>query len=749
MRHADIRLSVVVPVFGVEDFLAECLDSILAQSPEDIEVIAVDDCSPDRCGEILDTYAARDPRVRVLHLDHNAGLGAARNIGFEQAAGEYVWFVDSDDWLAEGSVATVLDRLERVHPDVLIIDFAQAFPDGRIERDVWQKLFRDPPPPETFTLAGRPALLNMIMCAWNKVVRREFLAGLGLRFGTGFYEDIAVTYPMLLAADRLALLDRVCYYYRRGRPGAILNTSSPKHFDLFVEYERIFAFIADHPAIGSELTKVVFDRTVRHAVTVHATPGLLPARQRREFLRRLGGHFRAYRPAGYAYPRGLRGLQYRLVERDADRAYTLLQPLNKARISLRKGAGQLSGVMRKAVRRGGTGARLAFYRLFAFLPVRQELVVYAAYWYGGYACNPRAIYEKARELAPELHGVWVVKKDRAGSMPAGVDYVVAGSWRYLRVMARAKYLVNNVNFPHDVPKRNGSVHVQTQHGTPLKTVGLDLRDYPVAAAGMNFDRLVEHCGRWDFLVSPNPYSSAIWKRVYPGGYRVLDTGYPRNDILATATDEQVAEARAGLGIKPDQTTVLYAPTHREARPDFTPLLDVGRWAETLGPDYTLLVRAHYFYPDPGELPHPEQGAQVVDVSGHPSVEEVCLAADVLVTDYSAIMFDYAALDRPIVVYAPDWAAYRRTRGTYFDVLAEPPGAVATSQEQLADVFATGGFRSTEATRARTSFRTRFCPNDDGHAAERVVGHILRPSFPAPLPPAPPPETIPTGRDVPP
>jgi CDP-glycerol glycerophosphotransferase len=721
---AEVRLSVVVPVFGVEDFLAECLDSILAQSPEDIEVIAVDDCSPDRCGEILDDYAVRDPRVRVLHLDHNVGLGAARNIGFEQAAGEYVWFVDSDDWLAEGSVATVLDRLERARPDVLIIDFAQAFPDGRTERDVWQHLFRDPPPPEAFTLAERPGLLNMIMSAWNKVVRREFLTDLSLPFGTGFYEDVAVTYPMLLAADRLSLLDRVCYYYRRGRQGAILNTSSLKHFDLFAEYVRIFAFIEGHPGIGGELTRVVFDRTVRHAVTVHATPGLLPAGRQREFLRRLGHHFQTYRPAGYTYPRGLRGLQYRLVERDAHRAYTLLQPLNKARISLREGADRVRSALRSVVRRGGTGVRLAFYRLCTYLPIRRGLVVYAAYWYGGYACNPRAIYEEAGRLAPELHGVWVVKKDRAASMPPGVDYVIAGSWRYLRVMARAKYLVNNVNFPHDVPKRSGSVHVQTQHGTPLKTVGLDLRDYPVAAAGMDFDRLVEHCGRWDFLVSPNPYSSDIWKRVYPGSYRVLDVGYPRNDILAVATDEQIAEARTSLAITPEQTTILYAPTHREAGPDFTPLLDVGRWAEALGPDYTLLVRAHYFYPGPGELPHPEKAAQVVDVSGHPSVEEVCLAADVLVTDYSAIMFDYAALDRPIVVYAPDWAAYRRTRGTYFDVLAEPPGLVATSQEQLADLFATGEFSSPEAARARTRFRDRFCPHDDGHAAERVVRQAL-------------------------
>lgn len=723
-QSARLRLSVVVPVFGVEEYLPQCLDSILQQSPEDIEIVAIDDSSPDGCDEILDAYALRDSRVSVVHLDHNVGLGEARNIGVERATGEYVWFVDSDDWLAEGAVAAVLERLDRVCPDVLVVDFALAHADGRIEREVWQHLFHEPPPGETFNLAERPSLLNAIMAAWNKVVRRDYLARLGLRFGTGYYEDIAVTYPMLLAADRITVLDRVCYYYRSGRDGSILNTSSPKHFDLFGEYERISAFIADHRGIGSDLITAVFDRTVRHALTVYATPGLLPTVRRRDYFRRLARYFQAHRPAGYHYPSGLRGLQYRLVERDAHLAYTILQPLNKLRIALRKGTDRMRGAVGHLRRRGGVAIRFAYYQLHKRLPIDEGLVVYAAYWYGGYACNPRAIYEKARELAPEMRGVWVVRKDRVRSLPPGVDYVVAGSRHYFRVMARAKYLVNNVNFPHDTPKRSGSVHVQTQHGTPFKTVGLDLREYPIAAAGMNFDRLVEHCGRWDFLVSPNPHSSEVWKRVYPGNYQVLEIGYPRNDALAVATGKQIAAARGGLAIKPEQTTVLYAPTHRDGQPAFTPMIDIGTWAEMLGPDYTLLVRAHYFYPGPAGLPQPEHGAQVVDVSDHPSVEELCLAADVLVTDYSAIMFDYAILDRPIVVYAPDWATYRRTRGVYFDVLAEPPGAVATSPEQLDGLFRTGAFHSPAATEARSRFRSLFCPYDHGDAAERLVRHVL-------------------------
>jgi CDP-glycerol glycerophosphotransferase len=372
--------------------------------------------------------------------------------------------------------------------------------------------------------------------------------------------------------------------------------------------------------------------------------------------------------------------------------------------------------------------RIVYYRACMTLPMDRDLVVYAAYWFGAYDCNPRAIYEKARELAPQLHGVWVVRKEAAASVPADVDRVVDGSWRQLRVMARAGVLVNNVNFPHHTAKRRGSLHVQTQHGTPLKTVGFDLREFPVAAAGMNFERLAENCARWDVLISPNPHSSEVWRRAYPGHYRILEAGYPRNDLLVEATEEQIASIRTGLDIKPEQITVLYAPTHRDGQTRFRPPLDLAQWAKELGPDHTVLVRAHYFYRESVEpaclQKGPEGAAQILDVTGHPDVRELCLAADVLVTDYSAIMFDYAALARPIVIFAPDWDAYLRARGTYFDLLEEPPGAVTTTPEELARIFTSRAYQSASACEALNRFRSRFCPHDDGHAAERVVRQVL-------------------------
>jgi CDP-glycerol glycerophosphotransferase len=135
----------------------------------------------------------------------------------------------------------------------------------------------------------------------------------------------------------------------------------------------------------------------------------------------------------------------------------------------------------------------------------------------------------------------------------------------------------------------------------------------------------------------------------------------------------------------------------------------------------LLVRAHYFYPSTGLAPtHP----RLRDVSDHPDVEQLLIATDVLITDYSSMMFDYAVLDRPIVVYAPDWDTYVRTRGVTFDLLAEPPGAVATTPADLVDAFRTGAVWDDAATKARAQFRARFCALDDGHAAERVVRRVF-------------------------
>jgi CDP-glycerol glycerophosphotransferase len=721
-----VLISIVLPVYQVEDYLRPCLDSILAQSFSPFEVIAVDDASPDGCAAILDEYARKDPRIRVVHLDGNRGLGEARNAGFERARGEYVWFVDSDDWIADASLAVIAEKVTAARPDVLFFDYARVFSSGRVEPSPRAHLLREPPAPDAFDLRAKPSALELMMTAWNKVIRRDYLAGLGVRFGSGLYEDLPVTYPILLAAERISLLDRVCYSYRERREGAITTTVSDRHFDVFGQYEKIFAFLDERGAAVEEFRTKLFDRAIWHYTTIIDDPSRVPASRRREFFARMAGHFARYRPDGYTYPPGARGVKFRLVERGDYRLFAAMRPVNQLRLRARRQVATVTGTARKAARRARALPAFLYYEAYKRLPVDDKLAVYAAYWYRGYSCNPRAIYEAARELAPDVRGVWVVRQDAVASIPAGVDYAVEGSLRSLRVLARAKYLVNNVNFPHTVSKRRGSVHVQTLHGTPLKAMGLDQQRYPVGARGMNFSRLREHAARWDFLLSANPHSSEVWPRVYPGTYELLETGYPRNDRYFRTGPQEIADIRARLGIEPGRTAVLYAPTFREYA-DVGPLLDPASLAAALGPEYVLMLRSHYYDADgakPADERRAEDRARVVDVSAYPVVEDLCLAADALVTDYSSIMFDYAALDRPIIVYAPDWHTYKTTRGVTFDLLKQPPGAIAQSEEQLVDVFRSGAFTSETATKARAEFCRRFCAFNDGRAAERVVRRVF-------------------------
>lgn len=325
-----------MPVHSVPDYLAECLDSVLGQAPGSAEVIAVDDASPDACGQILDDRARADPRLRVIHLAANAGPGNARNVGLKHATGDYVWFVDPDDLLADGAFAQITARLAGDRPDVLLIDYEDFYPGGVTSPSPGAALLRAAPP-GTFTLAAHPGLLSLTMTAWSKVIRREFLDEVGLPFPPGIHEDVPVSCAVLLSARRIAALGRVCYRYRRARRGSFMVTASGQHFDVFASYQLVFDLLpsfaerAGGPVTGA-VAAALFERAIWHYTTILGTRGLVPRRARKMFFARMHQDFRRWRPAGYRCPPGARGVKFRLVERNAYRTYTVLEPVNQVRV---------------------------------------------------------------------------------------------------------------------------------------------------------------------------------------------------------------------------------------------------------------------------------------------------------------------------------------------------------------------------------------------------------------------------------
>ncbi|MBX4177592.1 bifunctional glycosyltransferase/CDP-glycerol:glycerophosphate glycerophosphotransferase [Streptomyces geysiriensis] len=718
------RFSIIVPSHEVAGRLAQALDSVLAQSFGDFELIPVGDSADLAAADVVGDRVERDSRVAPVHSPPSAGLAGARNAGMRAATGAYLLFLDGDDTLVPGALGALDARLaDTGGVDVLYFEHERVpWWEGEPANPAAPLLAKAPD--GAFAPDRAPHLTGVHLPAWSAVYRRTFLTERGLDFTDGHFTDVGFGARVAGRAERVTVLRSVVVRHLVRRQGNRLNLPGPHHAELLDQAELALAHAAER-GLPDERRGPLFEQLFAAILKTATHPRRLTARERRTFFRRASRLYRRHRPAGFRTPGGRIGVQHRLLAAGSYTGFRALRAANRT----------AGGLLRRLPRPQGLRTRL-LYRRHLRRPLDPGLVVYCAYWGRGYTCNPAAIHAKARELAPHLRSVFLVEADQAHTVPKDVDHAVIGSRRYWEVLARATYLVNNANFAEGVVKRPGSVHLQTQHGTPLKTMGVDQSTYPVvAAASGSFTKLLGRVDRWDYNLSANRHSTRMWERAYPGSYEQLEYGYPRNDVYCTATAEDVARVRRALGVPEGKTAVLYAPTHRDWEAGFgAGALDLEAFCEAAGEDVVVLLRAHYFY-DRGGRSAPS--GRVIDVTAHRSAEDVCLAADALVTDYSSIMFDYANLDRPIVVYADDWEVYRETRGVYFDLMAAPPGPVARTPEELARVFRDGSWAGRESTALRAAFRERFCEFDDGRAAERVVRRVLLGEPPETLPPVVP------------
>jgi CDP-glycerol glycerophosphotransferase (TagB/SpsB family) len=229
-------------------------------------------------------------------------------------------------------------------------------------------------------------------------------------------------------------------------------------------------------------------------------------------------------------------------------------------------------------------------------------------------------------------------------------------------------------------------------------------------------------------LAQNEYSAKIFRSAYDMRDPIWVEGYPRNDVLhlaaAELADRAVAVRRAA-GIPDGARVILYAPTWRDDRTEMVDYVDLTTFAGGLARDHVLLVRGHSRTLRYGQ---DLAGDRLIDVTSYPSMTELLLIADVLVTDYSSAMFDFAGTGKPIVFFTPDLAHYSADlRGFYFDLLAEAPGPVVRERSELRDAILAaeaGGRGSTAASERAATWRTRFTSLDDGHAGERVVQRLI-------------------------
>lgn len=367
-----------------------------------------------------------------------------------------------------------------------------------------------------------------------------------------------------------------------------------------------------------------------------------------------------------------------------------------------------AGPLRSAVYRG----------LIRLVPVDRRLAVFEADEGRGYAGNPRYVFEELRGRRSPIRGVWS-RRPGAGRFPSGVPTVQQGGWRHLWTLARAGYWVDSHGLAPGWPKRSGTRYLQTWHGQPVGSIGFDAPRLRAGSAQAQ-QRHRQAVARWDLVLAP----SAEFERVFPAahGYRgaLLAAGCPRNDVLVRAAEpanvERAEQARRQLRVPPGRRVLLYAPTRR-AKGDAV-RLDLRRIADALAGEWVVVVRPH-----PAtkfKLPGGYDGTLRDGRPGFADVNDLLLAADVLVTDYSSIMVDFATTGRPILLFADDYDAYRADPGTYLDLRESAPGPVLASTDEVI-----GAVRDLEAVVRKydgryQAFRTAYCSREDGAAAAAVV-----------------------------
>ena len=382
-------------------------------------------------------------------------------------------------------------------------------------------------------------------------------------------------------------------------------------------------------------------------------------------------------------------------------------------------------------------------------PVDEKLVFFESFGGRSFSCSPRAIYLAMlkQDRFADYRFVWCFKGARRTG-EAGEEGLLAndrtqivqrGSGEYFKALASSKVLVLNTRLPEYVDPKPDQIFVQCWHGTPLKRLGYDVQIETTNALNTTqelADRFGLDAQKWTYLLSPSAYTSQHLADAFglPEERRasvVLEEGYPRNDEIALAhadaTNAKQRELREQLGIPEGKKALLYAPTWRDdsykagVGYTFDYLIDFDLLRRELGDEWVVLFRPHYYIANHFDFSAYE--GFVIDVAKWSNINELYIAADALVTDYSSVMFDYAILRRPIMLFVPDYETYANDiRGFYFD-LKEIPGPHCMETGELVDTLKDLDGYWKKYRSAYADYVKRFCPKDDGHAAERVIDRV--------------------------
>lgn len=377
------------------------------------------------------------------------------------------------------------------------------------------------------------------------------------------------------------------------------------------------------------------------------------------------------------------------------------------------------------------------FSIIGILPVKKNVIVFESFMGKQYSCNPRAIFEYLQQNHPEYKCYWSVDRRH---MERFIQYqnvfiLPRFSVKWLLLMPRANYWVSNSRMPSWIKKPKHTIYLQTWHGTPLKKLGIDIEEIhmPGTTTEKYRENFKKESSKWDYLISPNQYSSEIFKRAFDFKGELLLTGYPRNDyLIANNSNNKICILKKRLGIPEEKKVILYAPTWRDdeyygvGKYKLNLNLDMDSLYEQFKSEYVIILRTHYLVSSNNLSVLEKYKGFLYDFSSHNDIKELYLISDILITDYSSVFFDYLCLDRPIFHYTYDLESYRdKLRGFYFDLERYSPGPLLFTTLDIIESIK-GLSKGFIPNISHYEFKDKYCGREDGNSTKRVVEKVFKP-----------------------
>ncbi|KAF0819023.1 CDP-glycerol:poly(glycerophosphate) glycerophosphotransferase [Bacillus sp. ZZV12-4809] len=701
------KISIIIPIYNTKEFLSECIDSVINQTYSNLEIILINDGSNSSCKEAIESIASNDSRIKYIHLDQRSGVGAARNMGLDRSTGDYVYFLDSDDYIPQNTIELLIENINNFNILSGVIKKTHKKNENDLlvtDNNLIQK--------EAVTFFKSFSIIHCLIS--NRFIKKH-----ELRFSEDVdcFSELSFIMPLIASLETIPHLTN-CLYYKRTRNDPISNPSlmqldlETRINDFLTIFNKMKEKYMKNELLNNYLDKQ-FLNFYRKDIVMH-------------FIDQSNIHqnFKAVTNA-------VEKLSISNLKNRNPLLFLEMFALKKKKANFFNKTIRLHHLLRdlKHALSGRTKFYIYLYNhLFSRLPLKEKTIVFESFLGKNYSDSPKNIYEYMISKSTDYKFIWIFNQER--EIPGNAKQVKRFSLAYYYYLATSKFWVSNSRLPLHLKKREGNIYLQTWHGTPLKKLVFDMED--IHSANPNYkSHFFKQSRRWDYLISANQYSSDIFRSAFKFEKEMLEFGYPRNDILHSNNKEDTAaEIKKNLGLPTDKKIILYAPTWRDdefyepGKYKFNLKLDLHEMKKKLGNDYIVLLRMHYFIADNIEISGLEDFA--FNLSKYNDIAELYLISDILITDYSSVFFDYSNLRRPILFFTYDLEKYRDTlRGFYIDMEKEVPGPLLKTTEEIIDSILNIEDVEEKYRERYQNFYDRICQWEKGNATEQVVKQVFK------------------------